>query len=65
VPEVTILLPIRKFHGQYLAEAVDSVLGQTEENWQLLAIVEPVDEARFTQRIGPALDDARVTLVAN
>jgi Glycosyl transferase family 2 len=65
MPAVTILLPIREFHGQYLTEAVDSVFAQTDEDWRLLAIVEPGDEARFTQCLGPALDDPRVALVAN
>jgi glycosyltransferase involved in cell wall biosynthesis len=60
---VTVLLPLRHYHPQYLREALQSIFAQTSSDWRLLIVVEPEDVARFRSLLSDTLEDSRVRLV--
>jgi glycosyltransferase involved in cell wall biosynthesis len=62
---LTILMPVRGVHEQFLAEAIGSVFAQTSPDWRLLAVVEPNDAAQFAGPLHDAIADARVAIMPN
>jgi glycosyltransferase involved in cell wall biosynthesis len=61
----TILMPLKNYHPSYLAECLDSVLGQTSPLWYLQIIVEPKDLAAFRGILENYLSDPRIQIIAN
>ena len=60
---ITVLVPLRDYHPDYLRDAVDSVLGQTSPDWRLLGILDGADRYGVEAALGPRLDDARIDLI--
>jgi glycosyltransferase involved in cell wall biosynthesis len=58
-------MPVKHFHAEFLAKALGSIHRQTCPDWRLLIIVEPDDLDRMRAYLAAALQDLRVTLVAN
>jgi len=61
---VTVFIPVRHFHEDYLRQAVASVFAQSRNDWNLLLVVHPEQEASVNDLLRHALADARVRLVA-
>ncbi len=62
---ITVLLPVRSYHDGYLREAIDSVLGQTNDTWRLLIVTESHCEADVRATTADYLRDARIGLIVN
>ena len=59
---VTVFIPIRHFHAEYLRAAMTSVLAQTRQDWTLLLVLH--SEAGSAHPVlAPFLQDARVRIV--
>jgi glycosyltransferase involved in cell wall biosynthesis len=62
---LTVLLPVKHYHPDYLQQSVASIIEQSAGDWQLLVITEPHDADHFGALLHWALADVRVRLVAN
>jgi len=63
--KITILMPLRSYHPDYLEQSLASVMRQTSPRWELMVIVEPRDLRKFKKILADALADSRVRLVVN
>jgi hypothetical protein len=52
-PAVSVMIPVGPGHAKYLPAALDSLLGQTCRDWEVIVVVDGYDELR------PALDATR------
>ena len=62
---LTALLPVKDYHEGYLREAVDSLHGQSNPDWELLVIGERENLSELGAFLEADLADERVTLVAS
>jgi O-antigen biosynthesis protein len=60
---VAVMMPIRDYHPDYLRDAVDSLLGQTSPDWQLLGILDGADRDGVEAALGSRIDDRRIDLI--
>lgn len=58
---ITVLMPVREYHGTYLQRAVASIRDQTSPRWQLVVVDDGARALRAT--LGDALTDDRVMVV--
>lgn len=63
--KITIVVPLKGGHADYVRAAVQSVLDQSSPRWSLLIVVEGREVAERRSWIESWLDDARVRVVAN
>jgi glycosyltransferase involved in cell wall biosynthesis len=64
-PRITVLLPLKHYHPEYLRKAVDSVIKQRCHDWRLLTIVEEGDLRHFAELLQEKRDDSRIHVIAN
>ncbi len=62
---LTVIMPLKHYHAEFLLKAVDSILLQTDPRWSLLIIVEPEDLSRHHELLSRQCDDPRVGIIAN
>jgi len=62
---ITVLMPLRHHHADYLRRSIGSVTGQTSRAWRLLVIVEESDLATFERLLARPLEDPGIALVVN
>src|SRR5262249_22000882 len=62
---LTVIMPVKHYHLEYLWKAVGCVTGQSSSAWRLLIVVEESDVGAFQTLLQSVLDDARVELIAN
>jgi len=62
---ITVLLPLKHYHPEYLRKAVDSVVNQSCHYWHLLAIVEEGDLRHFKKLLERERSDSRVHVIIN
>ena len=62
---LTVIMPVKHYHHDYLWKAVGSVIGQSSPAWRLLIVVETADVGSFHALLRPVLEDARVEIIAN
>jgi glycosyltransferase involved in cell wall biosynthesis len=62
---LTVIMPVKHYHREYLKRAVDCVVQQSCSAWRLVIVVESPDIGAFRTLLRTVLDDARVDLVAN
>jgi glycosyltransferase involved in cell wall biosynthesis len=62
---LTILMPVKDPHPEFLADALTSVVEQSSPRWRLLIVVEPSDLDRFDVELARWTTDARVQVIAN
>jgi glycosyltransferase involved in cell wall biosynthesis len=63
-PKVSVLVPCFRSAG-YVARALDSVLAQTERDWELVAVDNASDDATFEVLLGYAARDPRIRAFRN
>ena len=63
-PRVTALLPVHRYHPQFLAEAAASMLAQTSPSWRLVVIHDRAGRG-LRSALGDAAADERVRIVPN
>lgn len=61
-PCVTVIMPVRNGE-RYIAEAIESILGQTLERWELIIVVNGSTDRSDHIATGYAVQDARVRVV--
>jgi hypothetical protein len=62
---ITVLLPLKNYHPEFLEAALGSIFGQTSGTWRLSIVVEPETAASFRALLSDPLRDPRVRLVEN
>jgi GT2 family glycosyltransferase len=62
VSKLTALMPVKGWHGPFLADAVGSMLAQTSADWRLIVIAEEPEAARLRPLLPP---DERIEVVVN
>lgn len=62
---LTVLMPLKNFHAEFLRLAIDSLLQQTCPAWRLRIVVERADLARFRRLLAEPLEDARIEIDVN
>lgn len=65
VPLITVLLPVKHFHQEFLVAAARSILRQTCPDWRLLVVVEREVEAEVCAVLADVLADRRAATVVN
>jgi glycosyltransferase involved in cell wall biosynthesis len=65
VEGITVIMPVKNYHLQYLRKAIDSVVRQTCPAWQLLIVVEEEDRERFRRLLTRELEQSRIDIIAN
>jgi glycosyltransferase involved in cell wall biosynthesis len=64
-PRITVLMPLKHYHPDYLAQSVRSVMEQTCSAWRLVIIAEPEDLDHFEAVLHAACADPRTRLIGN
>jgi glycosyltransferase involved in cell wall biosynthesis len=62
---ITVLMPLKHYHPDYLEQSVRSVVQQTCGDWRLVIIAEPEDLGHFEQLLSAACADSRTCLIGN
>jgi len=62
---ITILVPLKSYHPDYLEQSLASVMQQTSPRWEMIIIVERLDSRKFKKILAETLADHRVRLVVN
>src|SRR5262249_35537187 len=62
---VTVLMPLKHYHREYLWKAVQCISQQSSSAWRLVIVVERSDIGVFRTLLRTVLDDGRVDLIAN
>jgi glycosyltransferase involved in cell wall biosynthesis len=52
-PAVSVIIPVGPYHENYLSSALDSLLGQTARNWEVIAILDTDGDVSNLKRIYP------------
>lgn len=63
VPRVSIVMPVFRPHPRFFAEAIESVLAQTFEDWELVIVEDPSD--RLGRDVLEERRDARIRYLLN
>lgn len=64
-PAVTVLMPVKSYHPDYLDAALESLMHQTSGAWRLQIVTEADREPELRARIAHHLKDPRVRLTPN
>jgi glycosyltransferase involved in cell wall biosynthesis len=64
-PALTVLMPVRAYSGEFLREAIGSLLDQTSPRWRLLVIRDGHDLDEFAEAQRELLADPRIDLIPN
>ena len=64
-PCITVLMPLKNYHLQFLKRSIASVQGQSSPLWRLLIIVEKQDLDSFGKILREELLDSRITIIQN
>ena len=62
---LTVIMPVKTYHPDYLRAALGSVVGQSSPAWRLAIVVEKDDAGAFQRLLASAMDDPRVAIVVN
>ncbi|MGH7962491.1 MAG: glycosyltransferase [Candidatus Binatia bacterium] len=62
---LTILMPLKNYHLQYLQRSIESVITQSYSQWKLLVIVEKGDFHHFGKTLKKELNDSRIEIITN
>jgi glycosyltransferase involved in cell wall biosynthesis len=62
---ITILMPVRDFHPDFLRAALDSIVNQTSDDWRLSLLADADRVDVITQQAKPYLADSRIGLIVN
>jgi hypothetical protein len=62
-PRITALMPVGKYHPNYLRKAVFSLTGQTCPQWRLLIIGDEHNRAALTALLAEELKDPRIEIL--
>jgi glycosyltransferase involved in cell wall biosynthesis len=63
--DITIILPLKNYHREFLRQALDSVMHQSCARWRLLIVVEPSEFESFQILLEKERRDPRVELMVN
>ena len=64
-PRITVLMPVKYYHTEFLRKAVKSIISQTDPRWHLLIIVEESDPLALGNILENELTDSRIEMVEN
>src|SRR5262245_29739050 len=62
---ITVVMPLKHHHPEFLQKAVGSITQQSSPSWRLVIVVENADAGTFTTLLSRDLQDPRVALVVN
>jgi glycosyltransferase involved in cell wall biosynthesis len=62
---ITVLMPLKHHHPEYVRRALRSLVGQSCSDWHLLIIVEKSDERALRALVDEEILDPRVTVIRN
>lgn len=62
---ITILMPLKHYHPEYLQKAITSVATQSCPHWQLRIIVEESESDHYRGLLEKELTDSRVEMIVN
>jgi glycosyltransferase involved in cell wall biosynthesis len=62
---VTVLMPLKYYHPNFLEKAINSVINQSCPDWDLLIIVENGDSKKFSKLLERELKDRRIQTIIN
>lgn len=60
---LSVLMPVKHYHGEFLHKAVQCIMRQTSPHWELLILVEPENTEHFANELQSELQDTRIRLV--
>src|SRR5213596_3456681 len=63
--KVTIVMPLRNYQADYLAQAVESIIHQSSRYWNLVFVVEKSDLNHFKRLLKTVLADPRTHIIEN
>lgn len=64
-PLVTVIMPLKYYHPEFLKKSVQSITRQSSRDWNLAVVVEPSDFAKFRTLFEKEFPDPRVQVIAN
>jgi glycosyltransferase involved in cell wall biosynthesis len=64
-PLVTVIMPLKYYHPEFLKKAVQSIIQQSCPDWKLLVAVEQSDFDRLTALFNEQFNDSRVEIIVN
>ncbi|MGH7801696.1 MAG: glycosyltransferase [Thermodesulfobacteriota bacterium] len=62
---ISVLMPLKSYHPEFLNKAIQSVVNQTCPYWHLLIIVEKRDLKTFREILESELNDSRIKMIVN
>ena len=64
-PLISIIMPLRYYHDEFLRRSVRSIVRQSCPSWRLLVVVEADELASFERLLAEELADPRIDIVPN
>jgi GT2 family glycosyltransferase len=64
-PLITIIMPLKYYHDEFLRRSVGSIVRQSCPSWRLVIVVEEGDLDLFRRLLAEELADPRIDIVAN
>jgi glycosyltransferase involved in cell wall biosynthesis len=62
---LTVIMPLKYYHPEFLRKAVGSIIQQQSPDWNLVIVVEKTDFAKFTKLFEKELHDPRIDIIFN
>ena len=64
-PLITVIMPLKYYHPEFLTKSVQSITQQTSPCWHLLIVVEKTDVDKFKTLLQKECTDSRVDIIVN
>src|SRR4051812_25942463 len=64
-PLITVIMPLKYYHSEFLTKSIQSIAQQTSPCWHLLIVVEKTDVDKFKKLLQKQYNDSRVSMIVN
>ena len=64
-PLITVIMPLKYYHLEFLTKSVQSITQQNSPDWNLLIVVEKADVDQFKKLLQKECNDSRVEMIVN
>src|SRR5262245_63955951 len=64
-PLITVIMPLKYYHPEFLKMSVQSITRQSCPDWKLTVVVEPTDLPKFRELFEKEFADSRIHVIAN